>query len=287
MNLSTALGAGFGLRQPHYRQVIEAAPRSSDGAWIEVHSENFFADGGPSLATLEAARQHYPVSVHGVGLSLASADGLRDAHLAKLKRLVDRIEPVLVSEHLCWAAIGPRHLNDLLPLPYTEEALEVVTHHVLKVQDTLSRPILLENISSYLQFESSQMSEFEFLAELTRRTGCGVLLDLNNIYVNHRNFGLNVERELARLRPHTVKEIHLAGFSDAGDCIVDTHSAKVHADVWALYQKTLQRLGPVPTLVEWDQDIPPLDVLLGERDIAAAALRQAATHLLGASTCVA
>jgi uncharacterized protein (UPF0276 family) len=285
---AASLGAGFGLRQPHYREVIEQRPRQRDGAWLEVHSENFFCDGGPALATLLAAREHYPISLHGVGLSLASADGLRQEHVRQLRRLVERVEPVLVSEHLCWAAIGPNHLNDLLPLPYTAEALRLVERHVLQVQEALARPILIENISSYVQFRSSQMSECEFLAELVRRTGCGVLLDVNNLYVNARNHGFAPERQLAALPAEAVKEIHLAGFTATDELLVDTHSACVADDVWALYEHALARLGPRPTLIEWDQDLPPLDVLLGEVDKAAARLahlREPAPHERRSTAC--
>lgn len=273
---AATLGAGFGLRQPHYREVLERLPRAGQGGWVEVHSENFFGDGGPALATLLRARAHYPVSLHGVGLSLASADGLRQAHLQRLARLVDRVQPALVSEHLCWAAIGPLHLNDLLPLAYTAEALALVERHVQQVQEAIARPILVENISSYVQLQGSEMSECEFLAELSRRSGCGVLLDVNNLYVNACNLGIDPLAQLMHLPRGAVKEIHLAGFTATDELLIDTHGARVDAAVWALYARALARFGPQPTLVEWDTALPPLDVLLGEVAQAAACLADAA-----------
>jgi uncharacterized protein len=264
-----ALRAGFGLRKPHYREVIETTPLVHEGAWLEVHSENFFAAGGPAMATLTKAREHYPLSLHGVGLSLASVQELDMRHLQSLKQLVDRMQPVLVSEHLCWGAVGELHLNDLLPFAYTQEALHIVAAHVVQVQDTLQRPLLIENISRYLELQGSEMSESEFLRELVQRTGCHVLLDINNVYVNACNLGMDAWREIAVIPIEAVKEIHLAGFSIEQDehnanLLIDTHSTRVSEPVWALYERALQHFGALPTLIEWDQQLPTLAVLLQE-----------------------
>ena len=259
-------GVGIGLRAAHYRDFLDSNPLVG---WLEVHSENYFGEGGYDLHVLEQLRSRYPVSLHGVALSIGSADGLRNAHLAKLKRLVDRVEPALVSEHLCWAAIGPRHFNDLLPLPYTQEALDLVVSHVCEVQDTLRRRILVENVSSYLQFRASEMSEFAFLAELAKRSGCGVLFDVNNVYVNSVNHGFDPQQALLEIAVESVAEIHLAGHSAAGDLLIDDHGSRVAPPVWDLYEAACRRFGAVPTLIEWDTSIPPLDVLLDEAGRAA------------------
>jgi len=263
-------GAGIGLRQPHYREVFERRPAL---AFVEVHSENFFLAGGASMHALERARAAYPVSLHGVGLSLGSADRLADEHLARLKRLVDRVEPALVSEHLCWGAVGGMHFNDLLPLPYTGEALALLTERVDHVQSVLKRQVLLENLSAYVECRDSEMTETVFLAELARRTGCGLLLDLNNLYVNARNFGFDATRRLDALDAASIGQIHLAGHAVVDDCLVDTHGAVVCDPVWSLYAESVRRFGPKPTLIEWDTDLPALDVLLQQAaqadDIAA------------------
>jgi uncharacterized protein (UPF0276 family) len=259
-------GVGIGLRAGHYREFLDSPPRID---WLEVHSENYFGDGGYDLHVLEQVRSHYPVSLHGVALSIGSADGLRDGHLAKLKRLVERIEPALVSEHLCWAAIGRRHFNDLLPLPYTRQALDQVVAHVSQVQDALRRRILIENVSSYLQFRVSEMSEFVFLAELAKRSGCAVLLDVNNVYVNSVNHGFDPRQALLEIPVGSVAEVHLAGHSAAGNLLIDDHGSRVALQVWNLYEAACRRFGPVPALIEWDTAVPPLDVLLGEAAIAA------------------
>jgi len=260
--------AGIGLRAPHYRQILDDRPAIG---WIEVHSENYFSRGGQALHFLERARQHYPLSLHGVGLSLGSVDRLSLDHLAHLKRLIERFEPGLVSDHVCWGAIGARHLNDLLPLPTTYEALRVICAHIEQTQEFLGREILIENVSSYLQFTASELPEWEFVAEAARRTGCGILLDVNNIYVSSVNHGFDPLRYLDAMPGAAVQEIHLAGFDSApvaggtGGCVlIDTHGKRVAAPVWNLYGEALSRLGPVPTLIEWDTDIPPLATLLDE-----------------------
>jgi len=253
------VGAGIGLRQPHYREVFERRPAL---AFVEVHSENFFLAGGASMHALERARAAYPVSLHGVGLSLGSADRLAGEHLASLKRLVDRVEPALVSEHLCWGGVGSVHFNDLLPLPYTREALALLADRVDHVQSVLRRQVLLENLSAYVECRHSEMTETAFLAELARRTGCGVLLDLNNLYVNARNFGFDAAERLDALDAASIGQIHLAGHDVVDDCLVDTHGAIVCDPVWSLYADAVRRFGPKPTLIEWDTDLPALDVLL-------------------------
>jgi uncharacterized protein (UPF0276 family) len=253
--------AGVGLRTPHVRQVLAERPRIP---WLEVHSENYYADGGTALAALDRIRADYPLSLHGVGMSMGSIDPLDTAHLAKLKRLVDRCEPQLVSEHLCWSGAGGRHLNDLLPLPYTEEALAHVCRRVAQVQDFLGRELAVENVSSYLAFADATIPEWEFVAAVARRTGCKLLVDVNNIYVNATNHGFDADTYLAAMPVEAIAEIHLAGFDDIGSCLIDTHGAPVAPDVWALYARAIARYGPRPTLIEWDVDIPPLDTLLAE-----------------------
>jgi uncharacterized protein (UPF0276 family) len=253
--------AGIGLRAPHYREAWERRPAL---ALVEVHSENFFGAGGEPLAWLERFRSLYPLSLHGVGLSLGSADPLDETHLERLDGLARRFEPRFVSEHLSWSSFGGRHANDLLPLPFTPEALGHVVQRVSRVQERLRRRILVENVSRYCAFEESTIPEAEFVAEVARRAGCGVLLDVNNVWVNCVNHGLDAERYLAALDPESVEEMHLAGFTRAGDLLIDTHSAPVDEDVWSLYRKALARFGPKPTIVEWDVDLPPLEMLLGE-----------------------
>ncbi len=256
------IAAGIGLRAPHYSQVLEQHPPL---AFLEVHSENFFAAGGGALAWLERFRAAYPLSFHGVGLSLGSTDALSETHLARLQSLVERFEPLLVSEHLCWSSHGGRFANDLLPLPYSDEALAHVCTRVTQVQERLGRQLLVENVSSYLSFPGSTIPEWEFVAEVARRTGCGVLLDVNNIWVSACNHGFDARDYLAAIDARSVKEIHLAGHEvEEGGLLVDTHGAAVSEPVWALYAEAVERLGPRPTLVEWDTAIPPLEVLLAQ-----------------------
>lgn len=268
--------AGIGLRGEHYRDVLERLPPIG---WLEVHSENYFGDGGKPLYYLERIRAHYPLSLHGVGLSVGSTDPLNTAHLDKLKALIHRFEPDLVSEHLCWGAVGGVYLNDLLPLPYTEEALEHMVERVGRVQDYLGREILIENVSSYLEYEASAIPEWEFIAELARRAGCGLLLDVNNVYVNARNHGFDPGVFIDAVPPQAVREVHLAGFTvnrfDDGEILIDTHDQPVYPAVWSLYRRAVARLGPVPTLIEWDTDLPPLDTLLAEAGRADAVLEAA------------
>ena len=256
--------AGIGLRSVHHGDFLSGRPRA---AWLEVHSENYFADGGPALGLLERVREAYPLSLHGVGLGVGSV-AIDARHLAKLRSLVMRFEPAAVSEHLCWGAVGDRHTNDLLPLPYTEEALTHVVERIDLVQNALRRPILIENVSSYLQFTCSSMPEWEFVTAVARQSGCGILLDVNNIYVSACNHGFDSGSYLAGIPSELIGEIHLAGHSinqyEDREIRVDTHSTYVCDAVWALYASTIARVGTVPTLIEWDTDVPALDVLLGE-----------------------
>jgi hypothetical protein len=254
---------GIGLRAAHVAEVLATRPPA---AWFEVHAENYMA-GGPALRALDAIRRDYPVALHGVGLSPGSTD-LDRRHLTRLRTLVDRIEPCLVSEHLSWSIAGGVYVNHLLPLPYTPESLALIIRHVDQTQAALGRPILIENPSSYLRFRLSTIPEAEFLAELAGRTGCGLLCDVNNVYVTARNFGLDADQYLAALPVGAIGEIHLAGHSvndaDGRPILIDDHGARVAAGVWELYARALERFGPVPTLVEWDTNLPPLAALLEE-----------------------
>ncbi len=257
--------AGIGLRAQLHQPFLDSRPAVG---WVEAHSENYFAVGGAQPEFLERIRADYPLSLHGVGLSLGSSDPLDATHLAHLKRIVERFEPGLVSEHLSWGAIQGRHFNDLLPLPYTEEALSHMVARVREVQDLLGRQILIENVSSYLEYTCSSLREWEFLTALVSESGCGLLLNVNNVYVSAHNHGFDAREFLERLPVNAVKEIHLAGHSrnsfGGRDILVDTHSTHVCADVWGLYAAAVRRFGEVPALIEWDTDIPALEVLVAE-----------------------
>ena len=268
---------GIGLRQPHYAGLFETAPALG---FVEVHSENFFADGGAALAVLHQARERYPVSLHGVGLALGSAAGLDPWHLDRLARLVQRIEPVRVSDHACFAraALAPGasvvHANDLLPIAFTEASLAIMASNVTQAQERVGRTMLVENLSSYVSFADDSMSEPEFFAALCRRAGCGMLLDVNNIMVNALNAGaadpLAVCCAFVDALPiGIVGEIHLAGYCETEGIVIDDHGSRVRPPVWAVYEHALRRFGAVPTLIEWDTDLPAFDVLLGEARHAA------------------
>ena len=263
------VGVGIGLRAPHLAEVLATRPAIG---WLEVHAENYMG-GGPALAALQRLRADYPLSVHGVGLSLGSTDALDERHLRRLKTLVHDLEPVLVSEHLSWSRVGGVSLNHLLPLPYTEETLACVVRHVTHAQEVLQRRLLIENPSSYLRFRHSPMPEPEFLGELVRRTECGLLCDVNNIYVSCSNLGGDPVAYIEALPASHVGEIHLAGHAandaDGQTVLIDDHGAPVAEAVWALYAHALRRFGPVSTLVEWDTNIPALAVLLREAQTAA------------------
>jgi uncharacterized protein (UPF0276 family) len=264
--------AGVGLRAPHVAEVLATRPPI---AWVEVHPENYLG-GGPPARQLTAVRARYPVALHAVGLSLGTAEGIDGAHLERLAALVERIEPGLVSEHLSWSTAGGAYLNHLLPLPYTEEALAVVARNVDRVQARLRRRLLVENPSVYLRLRHSPIPEAEFLGELVRRTGCGLLCDVNNVHVTCANLGHDPGAYLDRLPAGAVGEIHLAGHSvsdaDGVRLFIDDHGSPVADPVWALYDRAIARFGPVPTLVEWDTDLPPLAVLLREAERAQARL---------------
>lgn len=259
-----SLSPGVGLRTAHIDEILEHRP---DIGWLEVHPENYMADP-TALAILERVRKHYPLSLHGVGLSLGTAGPLNRRYIGRLKSLIERLEPFLVSEHLAWSMIDDAHLNDLLPLPYTDEALEAMTSHVHQVQAAIGRRILIENPSSYLRFRHSTMSEALFLKELAQRTGCGLLFDVNNLYVSAHNVGLDPADYFATMPVSAICEFHVAGHAIkmmGGDIVlIDDHGSRVSDDVWALFVEAIRRFGYRPTLVEWDTDLPTLDVLLGE-----------------------
>jgi uncharacterized protein len=264
---------GIGWRHAHYEALLAEKPALG---FIEVHSENFFADGGVTLAVLEAGREAYELSLHGVGLALGSAAGLDARHLDRLQRLVQRMQPRWVSDHACFARVGSGlHAADLLPIPFNDESLALMCRHVEQVQQRLGRTMLVENLSAYAGWAGPNgdvLAEPEFFNELTRRSGCGLLLDVNNLVVNARNAGhapADAAREAMRwidaIRPASVGEIHLAGHCEQDDgLVVDDHGSRVREEVWQVYAHALERLGPRPTLVEWDTAVPPLEVLLAE-----------------------
>lgn len=256
-----ATAAGVGLRTPHYRAFLEGRPAVG---FIEVHSENYLARAGWDWHVLAELRRDYPVSLHGVGLGLGSARGFSNAHLERVRALVEAIDPFLVSEHLSWGALADRQLNDLLPLTLDGAALALLCERVDRVQEALGRRLLVENVSAYVRFRADTMSEAAFLAELARRTGCGILLDVNNLYVNQRNHGEDARAAIAALPRGSVGEIHLAGHLETPLALVDHHGAAVAEPVWELYRAALARFGRVPTLVEWDAELPPIDGLLAE-----------------------
>lgn len=256
--------AGIGLRAPHHAAILAARPPVG---LLEIHAENYFG-GGPPLRSLDALRRDYPISVHAVGLSLGGAEGVNVRHLARLAALVERVDPVLVSDHLSWIGVGGTYLNDLLPLPYTEEALTLVAANVAQVQDALRRPVLIENPAAYLRFVESAMSEPQFLAELARRTGCGILCDVNNLYVNCRNHGGDPIDWLDGLPSGAVGEIHLAGHCvnevDGGAILIDDHGSAVSDAVWRLHAEAARRFPRAASVIEWDTNLPSLDVLVAE-----------------------
>ena len=269
---------GLGLRKPHYRDFLEgASPVPVD--FVEVVSENFMVDGGKPLHVLTKVRERHPVALHGVSMSIGSADGVRDDYLQRLRTLVDMIDPVFVSDHLSWSRFERFSSHDLLPLPFTKEALDVVCANVHRAQDVLGRAMLVENSSTYLSFPGD-MPEWEFVDAVCARTGCGLLLDVNNIYVSARNHGFDPRLYLSGIPAARVFQIHLAGHSQGRELLIDTHDKPVPDPVWSLYAAALERVGPVATMIERDDDIPPLSDLLAElgiaREIAQRNLRKAA-----------
>ena len=255
---------GIGLRAPHVREFETARPAIG---WLEVHAENFI-DQGPALTRLERIRHDYPLSLHGVGLSLGSAEGLDQDHLARFRALIERTQPFVVSDHLSWSVTGGVYLNDLLPLPYTEETLAVLERNISAAQEAFGRRILIENPSRYLAFRHAVIPEPEFLAELARRTGCGILLDVNNVFVTCTNLDLDAEAYLDALSSSFIGEIHLAGHSrverGGSSILIDDHASIVCEAVWRLYAGALERFGLVPSLIEWDKDLPPFTTLLAQ-----------------------
>jgi uncharacterized protein (UPF0276 family) len=270
---------GIGWRAPHYAELIERRPALD---FIEVHSENFFADGGAALAVLDEGRAIWPVSLHGVGLALGSAAGIDDWHLERLARLVERVDPLRVSDHASFARAplapgqAPVHGGDLLPVAFTEASLRIMAANVQRVQERLARTILVENISAYLRWADDAIAEAEFFNALASSTGCGLLLDVNNLVVNALNASEEplaaVARFVRAIDPGIVGEIHLAGYADLGDIVIDDHGSRVHPPVWQAYRMTIAAIGPRPTLIEWDTDVPALDVLLDEAALARRAM---------------
>ena len=261
------LGHGVGLRTVHYGEVLDGTARVD---WFELISENFMVRGGRPLRVLDRARELAPVALHGVSLSLGSVDPLNETYLDELAALAARVEPAWISDHLCWGSVGGHYAHDLLPLPYTDEALAHVVERVERIQARLGRQILVENVSSYLTYAQSAMPEWEFLAEVSRRADCGILLDVNNVYVSAVNHGFDPATYIAGVPADRVGQIHLAGHSDHGTHLLDTHDAPVRAEVWTLYRETLERFGRVSTLIEWDEHIPAWPELLAEAERARA-----------------
>ncbi len=270
--------SGVGLKPEHYCDILDGTP---DIGWFEIHAENYMGDGGPPHAYLTAIRERYPISMHGVGLSIGGAGPLDTEHLARLCALADRYQPALFSEHLAWSSHDTVYLNDLLPLPYTEETLARVCDHIDVVQDAMQRQMLLENPSTYVAYAETTMAEVEFLREVARRTGCGLLLDVNNVFVQAANHGFGADGYLDAFPMEHVGEIHVGGHAQDADedgslLLIDDHGREVADSVWALYELALVHTGPMPTLIEWDNDVPAWPLLLAEA--------QRADHVLAAST---
>ncbi|HVT09014.1 MAG TPA: DUF692 domain-containing protein [Polyangia bacterium] len=267
------LGFGLGLRREHFQEVVERRPPIG---WFEVISENFMVPGGNPRRVLERVRRDYPVVLHGVSLSIGSTDPLDQAYLDGLDALARAVEPAWISDHLCWGTAHGFNAHDLLPLPYTAGALAHVVARVSAVQDRLQRRILLENPSSYLAFRDSEMSEAEFLAEVARRADCGILLDVNNVYVSAHNHGFDAHDYLAAMPAERIGQVHLAGHSADGELLIDTHDAAVRDEVWQLYGDAVRRFGTRATMIEWDAHVPPFDQLAAELDRARAVAAGAA-----------
>lgn len=259
------LGYGLGLRVEHYQEILETQPPLD---WLEILSENYFAPGGKPLHYLDQFRERYPLVMHGVSLSIGSSDPLNADYLRRLKSLARRIEPAWISDHLCWTGVDGHNLHDLMPLPYTEEAINHVAARVRQVQDTLGRRILLENVSSYVTYHQSQLTEWEFLSELAQRADCLILLDINNIYVSSYNHGFDPQAYLDGIPVERVQQFHLAGHRNLGNVIIDTHDEAVIDLVWNLYAQAVRRFGAVSTMIERDDNIPPLAELLAELEHA-------------------
>ena len=268
-------GFGLGLRGEHYQDFVAARQRVD---WLEVISENYLVAGGKPLHYLDRIRRDYPMAMHGVSLSIGGSDALDPSYLRQLRALMDRIQPDWVSDHLCWTGTSSLNLHDLLPLPYTEACLQHLVRRVAQVQDTLGRPLLLENVSSYVRYRADEMNEWEFIVELVRRSGCELLLDVNNVYVSSVNHRFDPHTFIDALPIAAVRQIHLAGHEDHGNYLIDTHDYPVCAAVWELYAHAVRRLGAVPTMIERDDDIPPLELLIAELDRARLVAQRALTE---------
>src|SRR5215469_10115590 len=253
MNSFPFLGFGVGLRRPHYAEVIETSPRMD---WFELTTENFMVAGGRPIEVIGGVREHYPIAMHGVSLSIGSTDPINRDYLHNLAAMARRFEPVWISDHLCWTGVGGRNLHDLMPLPYTEEALLHVARRIREVQDVLGRRIMIENVSSYMSFASSTLTEWEFLAAVAQEADCAILLDINNVFVNAFNHGFDAARYIESIPVERVQQFHLAGHQDHGKYLLDTHDHPVREEVWGLYEHALRRFGAVSTSIEWDDRIP-------------------------------
>lgn len=262
---SKKVGIGVGLRSPHYSYILENRPKIS---WFEAISENYMGldslDGGRPIQILEKVRENYPIVLHGVSLSIGSIDEINFKYLDRLRQLIDRINPLWVSDHICWTGVNGENLHDLMPLPFTEETVEHLTEKILKAQDFLKRPLVFENVSAYLSFRHSEMTEWEFLNEIAQRTGCGLLIDVNNVYVSSVNQNFDPITYLSAIPKKSVTQIHLAGHTVSEHCLIDTHDGPVSEKVWDLYGLAIQLYGNVPTLIEWDDKIPEFSILEAE-----------------------
>ncbi|WP_137973126.1 DUF692 domain-containing protein [Pseudomonas sp. F(2018)] len=265
MRMRNTLGFGVGLRSEYYQQILEQQPAVD---WFEIISENYMVEGGKALYFLDAIKEQYPLVMHGVSLSIGGSHALDIDYLRQLKKLADRVQPHWVSDHLCWSRGSAHQLHDLLPMPFTQESLQHVAARVRQVQDVLERPLVLENVSAYVQWKTSCMSESQFLAELSQSTGCELLLDINNVYVSSRNQAFDPWQFIMELPHDRIRQIHLAGHSDYGQYLIDTHDQPIADPVWSLYSKALSYLGPISTLIERDDHFPPLAEILGELEHA-------------------
>lgn len=247
---------GLGYRAPFFQDLESGYPEIG---WLEVITENYLWDRGVRRQTLESLRKNYDIAFHGVSLSIASPDGLDQDYLTALRDLIQELEPIRVSDHLCWSALKNHHWNDLLPFPYTKKNLQYVCQKVSEVQDFIQRPLSLENLSAYIQSGHSEMSEYDFLAEVSKKTGCEILLDLNNMIVNQKNFSTDPMKELDKLDLSRVSQVHLAGYTDKGSFVIDTHSKEPDESTWKLWEKVCQKRSDIPFMIEWDSDIPPFE----------------------------